>query len=269
MPIIEATPNRLLAEGFAPPPDPRRPGRNPRPCLPASLYADGFVRAAAAVKPRGPVGGDFYRCDVRGRELRFIFGDACGRGAPAARQAAYVLDVANQTDSQQGPASIVGELNRALCSRNLAHSLVTLFYGAISRTRLTYCNAGHCWPIVVDGSSPRRLSTGGMPLGLFGDTAYHEESVTIDAGTTLVVFSDGLSEATRQRRQFGEARIVDLVCRRRQASATALVYSLMSAVYEFTNGRQYDDMAVLVVQCLDGNERRRRSWISPTATIQA
>src|SRR5262249_9910266 len=150
-------------------------------------------------------------------------------GTPAALQAAMAQGVlAVELDAGGGAANVVGHLNRALCRRGMAERFVTLFYGVVTHDhRFTYCNAGHCRPMLVDQSSVRRLCVGGVPAGLFGDAVYQEESLRIETGATLVVFTDGVSEAARLDQQFGDARILEIVTAHCDQSAPAILDRLM------------------------------------------
>ncbi|HEX2338912.1 MAG TPA: PP2C family protein-serine/threonine phosphatase [Vicinamibacterales bacterium] len=128
---------------------------------------------------------------------------------------------------------------------------MALFYGVMTRDhRLTYCCAGHCQPILVDGSQVRRLGAGRAPSDLVDDDVYKKQSLPIAKGDTLVVFSDGALPADRDDQEFGDARIVDIVTQP-AATAAAIRDRLVNAVTDFTRGsRQRDDMAVLVVRYL-------------------
>jgi sigma-B regulation protein RsbU (phosphoserine phosphatase) len=230
----------------------RRAAAVHRSLMPPPTYVSGFVDTAAAVRPCRLVGGDFYDFFDSDQEFHVLFGDACGngmRGALVAALAQGVLTVA--VSGTAGPASVVAHVNRALCKRGDARRFLTLFYGVVTRDhRLTYCNAGHCQPMLVDGSSVQRLGAGGPPPGLFDDAVYEEESLVVGTGDTLVVFSDGVSEADRDQEEFGDARIIDIVTRP-AATAATIRDRLVNAVTDFTRGsRQRDDMAVLVVRYL-------------------
>jgi sigma-B regulation protein RsbU (phosphoserine phosphatase) len=230
----------------------RRAAAVHRSMMPPPTYISGFVDTAAAVRPCRLIGGDFYDFLDSEQEFHVLFGDACGngmRGALVAALAQGVLTVAVKANA--GPASVVARVNRALCHRDEAQRFLTLFYGVVTRDhRLTYCNAGHCQPMLVDGASVRRLGAGGPPPGLFADTVYEEESLVVGTGDTLVVFSDGVSEADRDQEEFGDARIIDIVTRP-AATAATIRDRLVNAVTDFTRGtRQRDDMAVLVVRYL-------------------
>jgi serine phosphatase RsbU (regulator of sigma subunit) len=128
---------------------------------------------------------------------------------------------------------------------------MTLFSGVMTRDhRLTYCYAGRCYPMLVDGSSVRRLGAARAPSGLVDADVYKKEVLPIAKGDTLVVFSDGASAADRDHREFEEARILDIVTQP-ATTASAIRDRLVNAVTDFTRGsRQRDDMAVLIVRYL-------------------
>jgi sigma-B regulation protein RsbU (phosphoserine phosphatase) len=224
-----------------------------RSFMPPPAYEGEFVHAAAAMRPCRRIGGDFYDYVDTGSAFHVLLGDACGKGTPAALHAALAQGLLNvEVDSETGAATAIAHLNRSLCRREMGNRFITLFYGVMTRDhRFTYCNAGQCRPMLVQASRIRCLSVGGLPPGLFVDARYEEESLSIESGDTLVVFSDGVSEAARSRQEFGEGRILEIVTRFRGASASTILERLMSGVREFTGtARQRDDMSGLVVRYL-------------------
>ena len=224
-----------------------------RSFMPPAMHVGGFVHAAAAARPCHAIGGDFFDYLDTGHEFHVLLGDACGKGTPAALQGALVQGIlAADVETSPGAARIVAQLNRTLCRRRMGERFVTLFYGVMTRNhRFTYCNAGHCRPMLVRQSSVRRLSVGGLPPGLFSDARYDQESLYIATGDTLVLFSDGISEASSSNQEFGDARIQQIVTEHRDGTASAILERLMSGVHDFTHGgRQRDDMAAFVVRYL-------------------
>lgn len=223
-----------------------------RALMPAPVYTGTFVQAAAATRPRRAIGGDFYDYRDIGSEFHFLVGDVCGSGTPAALEAALVQGIlAVQIEANASAARVVTHLNRALCRRCLPERFVTLFYGVMRRDHcFTYCNAGHCHPMLLGRSVIRRLSVGGVPPGLFVDAVYEEESVLIESGATLVAFSDGVAEAGAPDREFGDERILEIVSENRSASAMTIRNRLMTTVSDYAHGCRRDDMTVLVVRYL-------------------
>ena len=139
-----------------------------------------------------------------------------------------------------------------MVKKGLEARFVTIFYGILTPDgELTYCNAGHNPPLLVGKSGVRRLTTGGLIVGLFEEAEYEQEVVTMSPGDTLVIFSDGVSEATNaEGTEFGDGRLLKCV----QACASdiephELVERVLSGVREFTVGEpQSDDITVLVVR---------------------
>jgi len=228
------------------------PADTQRSFMPAADYFGIFVHAAAVTHPCHRVGGDFFDYVDTGWEFHILLGDVCGKGTAAALQAALVQGMlAAELETGAGPATVVAQLNRTLCRRGTGERFVTLFYGVMTRDdRLTYCNAGHCRPMLVTPSEVRRLSVGGLPPGLFAQAQYQEESLEIGAGDTLVVFSDGISEATSRNQQFGDARIQQIVTTHTGGTVSAILERLMSGARDFSHGRQRDEMTVLVARYL-------------------
>jgi sigma-B regulation protein RsbU (phosphoserine phosphatase) len=228
-----------------------------RALLPPASYTGVFAEAAAMTQPRWAVGGDFYDYVDTGRDFRVVLGDACGKGTAAALQAAVVQGVlATEADAEARPARVMAHLNRALCRRLIPARFVTLFYGTLTPGhRLVYSNAGLCQPLLVNQNHVYRLATGGPPLGLFGDARFEEAIITLHPGDILATCSDGILEAIggngNPSEEFGEGRVLDVIRRHRERSASEIVESLVRAVQAFTAGtRPSDDMTAVVVRFL-------------------
>jgi sigma-B regulation protein RsbU (phosphoserine phosphatase) len=125
-----------------------------------------------------------------------------------------------------------------------------MFYAVLwSDGRLSYCNAGHESPIIV-GRTQRSLETGGVVLGLFDNAKYDVETVQLEPGDTIVVFSDGVSEARNAAdEELGRERLVAALGSSRNVSSEATLEKLLTAVREFTAGApQADDVTALVLR---------------------
>jgi phosphoserine phosphatase RsbU/P len=231
--------------------------------LPPSLYTGRYVDLAAKASPCRLVGGDFFDYQDTSSHFRLALGDVCGNGAPAALQAALVQGVlAIEAEGNNGAASAMAHLNRALCRRAIPGRFVTLFIGIVTpEGRLSYCNAGQCCPMLVNHHSVRNLTVGGLPLGLFDDAIYEEESLAMAKGDRLVVCSDGVTE-TRGRgenpdnNEFGNVRVLEAVREHPEATATALLDHLLAKLRGFARQRrQRDDVTALVMRYLGERER--------------
>jgi len=130
---------------------------------------------------------------------------------------------------------------------------VTLFFGRIDPQthELSYCNAGHEQPLLfaADGKLTR-LATTGIALGVLETAIYKQESVKMSPGDLLVIFSDGVPDATNKSNEmFGTERFESVIREHRDESAAALTESITKAVTEFVgNAPQFDDLTLVVVK---------------------
>jgi sigma-B regulation protein RsbU (phosphoserine phosphatase) len=220
--------------------------------LPRAAHTGGFYRAASASIPCRSIGGDFFDyLDLADGTFGFALGDVAGKGPPAALLSALLQGIfVAQAAADLTPAATVGRVNGALFRRGIENRFVTLMYGKLARDgRLTYCNAGHNPPLIVGRTGVRRLETGGPIVGLFETVPFEEEAVTLARGESLVVFSDGISEALNaQGDEFGESRIIDVVRSKLGAEPRAILDHLFATVREFAKGApQADDITGMVV----------------------
>jgi len=224
-----------------------------RALLPEARAADGYFEVVATSVPCRSIGGDFFEyLDLPSGEFGFALGDVAGKGPSAALLTAMIQGIfAAQTPSAETPAELIARVNRGLIRRSIQSRFVTLFYAALSRDgRLTYCNAGHNPPILVGRGGTRRLDRGGLIVGLFPTATFEEETLQLDPGDVLVVFSDGVSEAmSASGEEFGEDRLLACVNAHRNLPPQGLLDRLFSSVREFTAGaEQSDDVTALVLR---------------------
>jgi phosphoserine phosphatase RsbU/P len=222
--------------------------------LPKMARAGTFFSAAAASIPCRSIGGDFYDyVDLPDGAMGFALGDVAGKGPPAALLSAMMQGIfAAQAASNDSPSQTISRVNLALYRRGIESRFVTLMYGAMNPDgRLTYCNAGHNPPLIITpGNSVRRLECGGPIVGLFDAATFEEETVTLQPGDWLIVFSDGVSEAmSASADEYGESRIVSVVERNKSLEPRQLLEALFADVREFTRGApQSDDITAMVLR---------------------
>jgi serine phosphatase RsbU (regulator of sigma subunit) len=223
--------------------------------LPKPRASLGFVEAAAASIPCRSIGGDFFDyLDEPGATFGFTLGDVAGKGPPAALMSALMQGMfASQALLADGPATAVAAMNKALCRRGLESRFVTLMFGIVSADgQLTYCNAGHNPPIVIGTRGLRHLEAGGPVVGLLEFAPYGQETVRLESGDTIIVFSDGVSEAlSTSGEEFGDARLQAIAEDTGQATAQTIVDRIVTEVRTFTKGApQSDDITVMVIRYL-------------------
>jgi sigma-B regulation protein RsbU (phosphoserine phosphatase) len=223
--------------------------------LPKPRASLGFVEAAAASIPCRSIGGDFFDyLDEPGSTFGFTLGDVAGKGPPAALMSALMQGMfASHALLADGPATAVAAMNKALCRRGLESRFVTLMFGIVSADgQLTYCNAGHNPPIVIGERGMRHLEAGGPVVGLLEFAPYGQETIRLDSGDTIIVFSDGVSEAlSTSGEEFGDERLQAIAQATGQATAQTIVDRIVTDVRTFTKGApQSDDITVMVIRYL-------------------
>jgi phosphoserine phosphatase RsbU/P len=201
------------------------------------------------------VGGDLYDfLDLGSGEVGLVLGDVSGKGVPAALIMASLLG-SLRTRSRPGPIDIpqlLTALNLLLYKHSMHQRYVTLFFGRYNdATRsLEYVNCGHNPPILLrKGDMVERLNATAMVLGLFPDWTCTVEAVQLEAGDVLGMYTDGITETTRENReQFSEARLLEMLRKNRNLEAEQILRRIEDAVDQFRLGEQEDDLT-LVIAC--------------------
>ena len=186
-----------------------------RALLPEAMQSGPHFDVAAASIPCRSIGGDFFDYfNLADGRFGFTLGDVAGKGPAAALLTAMIQGAfASEVPSTDSPATLMAHVNRTLIRRAIQSRFVTVMYGVLGADgRLTYSNAGHNPPMLFGRNGVRRFETGGLILGLFPHATYEEETVQLEDGDTLVVFSDGVTEAFNEAGdEFGEERLLRCV----------------------------------------------------------
>ena len=169
--------------------------------LPAGTLEKLDVSACGLTRPANTVGGDFYDIlPLPDGRLVIAIGDVAGKGSPAALLMALLLAILRTlVEEALAPQELVCRLNVQVARHAPPSRFITLFYGVFdpSRGTLTYVNAGHLPPFIrraATGAS-ERLSVTGVALGMFEESTFRAESVGLEHGDLLVLYSDGITEA--------------------------------------------------------------------------
>lgn len=214
-------------------------------------YTLGHVYQTALDEAR--IGGDFYDIFPLGAgRYGVLMGDVSGKGIEAAVvtvKARYYLRgyAAEYTD----PVEVVRLLNEVLYRDLEGEAFVTLFYGVLTPAthKLVYVTAGHELPLLLVDDEVHPLHTTGPLLGISPDLGYESRELEIPPGASLLLYTDGATEARTDGRFLGMRGLADrLVRRARSASGQGLVERLASDIEEFARGYLSDDMALMLLQ---------------------
>jgi sigma-B regulation protein RsbU (phosphoserine phosphatase) len=220
--------------------------------LPKELPKLTGFELASAWQPAHTVSGDYLEAfKLDHRHAALCIADVSGKGLPAAllmsnMQAALKSAAA----ASVAPSDLCARVNRVMCANTPENRFITCFYGVLDvhSRKLAFTNAGHNPPMLVRRCECIRLEEGGHVLGVFRDSHYLQSEVQFCPGDRLVLFTDGLTEATNANgEEFGEKRLRDLIVDKLTVSASELQQSIMNAVREFCGNEFHDDAALIVI----------------------
>ena len=224
--------------------------------LPTSFPQAPEYEVYGNMAPARNVGGDFF--DVLYMEngrIGLAVADVSDKGVPAALFMMSSRTLLKGCAIGMGaPGEVLGEVNTLLTEDNETIMFVTLVYATFDPETgvLTYANGGHCNPLVVhaDGASEELAHTNGVALGVVPDLEYREYSVTLAPGDTLILYTDGVSEAMNSDgEEFGIDRLLNLFATNPPRNAQHANEAVLQAVAEFAGGHpQSDDVTCLVLR---------------------
>ncbi len=201
------------------------------------------------------VGGDLFDFFIRNERLYFCIGDVAGKGAPAALVMAMAHSMFRSASmAYASPKFIIEYINRSVCEGNDSCMFVTFFIGVLdlANGRLLYTNAGHEPPVLVREGYTRFLYVdNNIPLGLKSDWEYTEQKAFIDRGTTLLLYTDGHTEAeTVSNEQYGRNRMRQEASRlaHRRLDSRSFIKAIQQAEQTFVGDTpQGDDISLLAI----------------------
>lgn len=226
-----------------------------RSLLPSALPRIPGLDIAARFQPAGEglvVGGDFYDIFAAGGGWAVTIGDVCGTGAEAAAVAAHVRYAIRAWAEDLAPATVLARVNASLLAESADLRFCTAVHGAI-RVRpggvgLTLCNAGHPPPLLARGGRIAEVSGGGPLLGVVAAPTFTEVDLDLEPGDTLVLYTDGVTEASGPDGRFGLERLRGALVTAVHDGAAAAADSVFGAVRRFTADRADDDRALVILR---------------------
>jgi len=224
------------------------------PPLPAEIPG---LQLAASYRPAGDglqVGGDFYDIFPIGTDdWVVVVGDVQGKGVEAAVVAGLVRHTVRALAvGLEEPGRVMANVNDVL----LHHGSERFCTAVLLRLRrngsswlVVVGNAGHPAPVLLRvGEEPRLCGGSGQLLGVLESGVFDEEQLTLSAGDTLVLYTDGVTEGRQDSAFFGDERLIQSLSGRADDDALGLVDGLVKDVLDFQEGVAHDDIAVVAVR---------------------
>ncbi len=231
------------------------------------------VQLYASLTPAKEVGGDLFDFYFRDEKLFFCIGDVSGKGVPASLFMAVTRSTFRTVSAHESmPDRIVTIMNKTIADMNKNHMFVTLFVGVLDLPtgRLHYCNAGHDAPLLVGVGVGELPCDPNIPVGFMPTWKYSLQEAQIFTGTTIFLFTDGLTEAMdADKAQFQMERVNDVAVQalaNQQQEPRQLIARMTEAVHQFVgNAEQSDDLTMMAIQYIkqQSDVQMRKSIVLP------
>jgi sigma-B regulation protein RsbU (phosphoserine phosphatase) len=220
---------------------------------------DGLDIAGINIPSRN-IGGDYYDfIPIVSGHLGIVIADVAGKGVPASLiMASFRAFLRAEIRNNYSIHTIFAKVNNLLSEILQPHQFVTAFYGVLDleQRRFTFSNAGHNPPMLLrpDGKW-RRLTSGGVVLGIFEGASYDQGVIDLMPGDLFVLYTDGLIEAENKAGQmFGDKRLERLVRANMHLPADELCETIYQEMRRFTKeSRLDDDTTIVIAKVLQAN----------------
>ena len=222
--------------------------------LPKEEVRGEWLEVRGFLKPAREVGGDLFDYFIRDEKLFFCIGDVSGKGAPAAMLMAVTHGLFRSASAHDdNPAHIMEVINEVSCQRNESNMFVTMFVGVLDLPtgHLCYCDAGHDAPFLIVNSQLSILNcTPHLPVGVFDDTKYTVQELSIETDSTIFLYTDGLTEAMNaEHQQFGVERIQAVLDTCADYAPKEILEKITQSVDGFVkHAEQSDDLTMLAIK---------------------
>ncbi len=225
--------------------------------LPKVYSVSDKVDAYFYVEPFELVGGDFFDIyTLDENRICFFIGDVSGKGMPASLfMAASKFTIKAYTFEFEQLDRVMNASNMALCEASKSSMFSTLFICVLDTKEmvLQFSNAGHNQQFLVrENGDVVRITTKGLPLGMFYESKYSTSSIKVYPNDIIVSYTDGISELENSNNEmFGDERIVEIVRKKRNLSSEKIVSSIIEIAKTFKEGNsQTDDITIGIVKIL-------------------
>lgn len=208
----------------------------------------------AVLQPAKEVGGDLYDFFINDEHLYFVIGDVSGKGVPASLFMAITRSLF-RTLSQQtlSPAEIITQMNNSISNNNESNMFVTLTIGILDlkTNKLKLCNAGHNPPILIrpDGSISFLEFKTHFFVGILEDFKYTDEEITLEKGSKLFLYTDGVTEAENASKElYGNEKLLETLSANNSSDVCTMVNAVVQSVADHVQGAEpSDDLTILLI----------------------
>lgn len=231
------------------------------------------VQIYASLVPAKEVGGDLFDFYFRDEKLYFCIGDVSGKGVPASLFMAVTRSTFRTVSAHETmPDRIITTMNKTMAEMNTNLLFVTLFVGVLDLPtgHLFYCNAGHDAPLLIGAGMGMLPCDANIPVGFRPSWKYTLQEAQIFSGTTIFLFTDGLTEAMNATKaQFLMERVNDVAAQaltRQQHQPRQIIELMSEAVRGFVgDAEQSDDLTMMAIQYIKQQDhvRLRKSIVLP------
>ncbi len=225
--------------------------------LPKAFPKGKAFELSAFTQPAFQVGGDYYDFLERSDgSLGVAIADASGKGVPAALMVSLLhASLRAMMKNKFEPSETISNINQLISSSVSEGRFATMFYGEFNplTRKLSYCNAGHNYPIVIRRNQKVEfLKAGGLILGAFPEATYQMDQVEFEPEDLVFFYSDGLTENFNEKQEmFGEDRLLELLLENRTLSTEELKELVVKQVENFAHGISlYDDFTIVILKVL-------------------
>jgi sigma-B regulation protein RsbU (phosphoserine phosphatase) len=205
-------------------------------------------------EPAGPVSGDYYDFMKREQDqvLHFFLGDVSGKGVAASMLMTQLHAMFRSLIALDLPLNELNErVNRLFCEATMSGHYATLISGrAHSGGDIELCNAGHCLPLLVRGGTVTSLDLTHLPIGLFCVGGYAIQKLELSKGDTLLLYTDGLTEARNTADvEYEVGRLSEVLERYHSLAPRELVKAILDELGTFLSGLpKADDVTIAAIR---------------------
>ena len=228
--------------------------------LPSEIETSKDIEIVAELRAAKEVGGDFYDYYVLDdSHIAILIGDVSGKGIPAAMfMMKTITCFKNHIGPNKTPAQILKMMNATLADHNHSQMFVTCFLAIINNKtgELKFANAGHNPPIIGSNNNYRFLKCKtGFVLGALEDAPIVDETIQLQNGESIMLYTDGVTEARNPEGEFyGENRFLELMNARDYTCLVETHHALKDDIERFVNGADQSDDVTIITLKFHGDE---------------